>query len=110
MRGAIPVDHGIIYNIVKDVMHRTGIIMAVLLAVVSTQGLAVASSTSADNRNAEGSTGVTIADLGRGLKSAAQNIEKEIPKMGSAIGRGFKKITEKSPEKPSSQEPAKQSK
>ena len=58
----------------------------------------------------EGSKGVTVDDLGRGLKSAAQNIEKEIPKMGSAIGHAVKKITEKGPEKPSSQEPAKQNK
>ncbi len=53
---------------------------------------------------------VTVDDLGRGLKSAAQNVEKEIPKMGSAIGSAFKKITEKRPEKPSAKEPAKQNK
>jgi hypothetical protein len=64
----------------------------------------------ADNKNTEGNKGITVEDLGRGLKSAANNIEKEIPKMGSAIGKGLKKITEKSPEKSSSQEPAKQNK
>jgi hypothetical protein len=36
-----------------------------------------------------------VDDLGRGLKSAAQNVEKEIPKIGSAIGETFKKITDK---------------
>ena len=89
-------------------MHRTVIIIAAFLILGLTQAAAAASSTSADNRNTEGSKGVTVDDLGRGLKSAAQNIEKEIPKMGSAIGHAFKKITEKSPEK--SSEPAKQSK
>jgi len=39
--------------------------------------------------------GVTVEDLGRALKSAAQNIEKEIPKIGPAIGETFKKLTEK---------------
>ena len=91
-------------------MHRTVIIIATLFAVGPTQGVAAASSTSADNRTTEGSKGVTVDDLGRGLKSAAHNIEKEIPKIGSAIGNTFKKITEKSPEKSSSHEPAKQSK
>ena len=37
------------------------------------------------HRKTEDSKGITIDDLGRGLKSAAQNVEKEIPKMGSAI-------------------------
>ena len=91
-------------------MHKTVIIIAALLVLGLTQVAAAASSTSADNRNTEGSKGVTVDDLGRGLKSAAQNIEKEIPKMGSAIGHAVKKITEKGPEKPSSQEPAKQNK
>ena len=91
-------------------MDRTVIIIAALLVLGLTQAAAAASSTSADNRNTEGSKGITVEELGRGLKSAAQNIEKEIPKMGSAIGNAFKKITEKGPEKPSSQEPAKQNK
>jgi hypothetical protein len=40
-----------------------------------------------------------VEDLGRGLKSAAQNIEKETSKIGSAIEETFKTITEKSLEK-----------
>ena len=87
-------------------MHRT-VISIVALSVVGLTQVAAAAS---DNRNTEGSKGVTVDDLGRGLKSAAQNIEKEIPKMGSAIGNAFKKVTEKGPGKPSSQEPAKQNK
>ncbi len=92
-------------------MHRTVIIIAALLVVGLTQAAVAAdSSTSADNRKTEDSKGITVDDLGRGLKSAAQNVEKEIPKMGSAIGNAFKKITEKGAEKSSSQEPAKQNK
>ena len=92
-------------------MHRMVIIIAALLVVGLTQAAAAAdSSASAENRKTEESKGVTVDDLGRGLKSAAQNIEKEIPKMGSAIGNAVKKITEKGPERPSSQEPAKQKK
>ena len=90
-------------------MQRT--VSIITLAVLGlTQPAAAASSTSADNRNTGGSNGITVDDLGRGLKSAAQNIDKEIPKMGSAIGHAFKKISEKGPEKPPSQEPAKQNK
>lgn len=92
-------------------MHRTVIIIVALLVVGLTQAAAAAdSSTSADNRKTEDSKGITVDDLGRGLKSAAQNVEKEIPKMGSAIGSAFKKLTEKGPEKPSTKEPAKQNK
>ena len=91
-------------------MQKTVIIIAFLSGLGLTQAAAAASSTSADNRKTEESKGVTVEDLGRGLKSAAQNIEKEIPKMGSAIGHAVKKITEKGPDKPSSTEPAKQNK
>jgi len=73
-------------------------------------GLMQAAAAADNSNNSGGNKGITIDDYARGLKSAANNIEKEIPKMGSAIGRGVKKITEKSPEKSSSQEPAKQSK
>ena len=48
----------------------------------------------------KGNKGTTVDDLGRGLKSAAQNVEREIPKLGSAIGNAVKKITEKGAEKP----------
>ena len=56
-------------------------------------------SASAESQKAEGNKGITVDDLGRGLKSAAQNVEKEIPKIGSAIGETFKKITDKRSEK-----------
>ena len=65
---------------------------------------------SAENQKSEGSKGTTVEDFGRGLKSAAQNVEKEIPKIGSAIGETFKKITDKSSDKKSAKEPAKDKK
>jgi hypothetical protein len=92
-------------------MHKTGMFIAALLVLGLTQvALAADASTSTDNRKTEDSKGLTVDELGRGLKSAAQNIEKEIPKMGSAIGKAVKKITEKGSDKSSSQEPTKQNK
>lgn len=88
-------------------MHRTIIIIMALFVMGLSQAVAAASSTSTDNRKTGDGKGLTVEDLGRGLKSAAHNIEKEIPKFGSAVGNAFKKITEKGSEKPSSQEPAK---
>jgi hypothetical protein len=87
-------------------MRKTVIILAAFLVVGLTQ-VAVAADSSTST---EGSKGLTVDELGRGLKSAAHNIEKEIPKMGSAIGNAVKKITEKGSEKSSSQEPAKEKK
>ena len=66
-----------------------------------------AASNSADNQKSDEGKRVTVDDLARGLKSAAHQIEQEIPKIGAAIGNAVKKITEKEPEKQSSQEPAK---
>ena len=80
-------------------MYRTVISIVVFFFVVGVTQVAAAS-TSADNRKTGDGKGLTVDDLGRGLKSAANNIEKEIPKIGSAIGNTLKKITEKSPEKP----------
>lgn len=37
--------------------------------------------------------GLTLENIGRGVKSAAKNIEEEIPKIGPAIGDTFKKVT-----------------
>jgi len=79
-------------------MHRTVIVVAAFVLVVGlTQ--AAASSTSDDNSKTGDGKGVTVDDIGRGLKSAANNVEKEIPKIGSAIGNAVKKITEKGSEK-----------
>lgn len=49
--------------------------------------------------------GITVEELTRGLRSAAQNIEKEIPKIGPAIGKTVKSIAGNSSEKTRSQNP-----
>ena len=91
-------------------MYRTIIIIVALLVGGFSQAAAAASSSSPDNHKTGDGKSLTVDDLGRGLKSAAHNIEKEIPKIGSAIGNAVKKITEKGPETPSSQAPVKQDK
>lgn len=65
----------------------------------------------AASNSGEGSKGLTVEELGQGLKSAAQNIEKEIPKLGSAIGNAVKKMTGPAPDKrPASEQPSKEKK
>lgn len=58
--------------------------------------------------------GLTLDEIGRGLKSAAKNIEEEIPKIGPAISKTFKQVTgggkEKPPPKPSAQNTTKDKK
>jgi hypothetical protein len=83
--------------------------MVMIVAVLSFSGL-IQTAIAAESRTAEESKGLTVDDLGRGLKSAAKNIENEIPKIGSAIGNAVKKITEKGQDKPSSPKPTKQNK
>lgn len=55
---------------------------------ISGGGLALA-----ETQKVEGGKGITIEDLGRGLKSAAHNVEKEIPKVGPAIAETFRKLS-----------------
>jgi len=80
-------------------LRMTGCLLVLSSILISGTGLA-----SAESQKAEGNKGITVDDLGRGLKSAAQNVEKEIPKIGSAIGETFKKITDKRSDKKSTQE------
>lgn len=62
---------------------------------------------SAESPQTERNKGPTVEDLARGVRSAAQNIEKEIPKIGSAIGKTVKSITGNSSEKkPTRQHPS----
>jgi hypothetical protein len=89
-------------------MRTTAVIVGMLVLGLSLA--AGAASDSADTQKTERSTGYTVEDIGRGLKSAAQNIEKEIPKIGPAIVDTFKKITGKESGKQSSQSPEKQKK
>lgn len=80
--------------------------MVIVVAVFSFSAL-IQVAIAAESRTAEESKGLTVDDLGRGLKSAAKNVENEIPKIGSAIGSAFKKISEKGSEKPAPQKSTK---
>lgn len=87
-------------------MHRQGVtkrlpwLLTLLLLLES--GLV-----SAESPQTERSKGLTVEDLARGVRSAAQNIEKEIPKIGSAIGKTVTSITGNSSEKkPTQQHPS----
>lgn len=71
---------------------------AMLIATASTHVAAETSGSESGNK-AGSNQGLTLEDVGRGLKSAAKNIEQEIPKIGSAIGSAVKKITESEPAK-----------
>ena len=87
-------------------MRRTAILAC--LIVLGLSPATGAASDSPDNQKSEAHKGITVEDLGRGLKSAAHNIEREIPKIGPAIMDTVKKTTskEKEPKKPSPQAPA----
>jgi hypothetical protein len=62
---------------------------------------------SAESPQTERSKGLTVEDLARGIRSAGQNIEQEIPKIGPAIGKTITSITGNSSEKkPTQQHPS----
>jgi hypothetical protein len=56
-------------------------------------------------QQADGHKGMTPEDLARGLRSAAQNIEKEIPKIGPAIGKTVTSIVGTNSAKTQTQDP-----
>lgn len=69
-------------------------------------GLSIATlAEAADSQQVEQRKGLTVDDLARGLRSAVQNIEKEIPKIGPAIGKTAKSITGHSSEQKPYQNP-----
>jgi hypothetical protein len=68
------------------------------LVLMAGRGLA-----SAESPQSERSKGLTVEDLARGVRSAARNIEQEIPKIGPAIGKTITSITGNSSEKKSTQ-------
>jgi hypothetical protein len=69
------------------------VVMMTWIFMLSLSQASAAASNSADTQKNEDSKGLTVDDVGRGLKSATQNIEKEIPKIGSAIGETVKKFS-----------------
>jgi hypothetical protein len=71
---------------------RNILLIGSLLMIWVNISLATASDGHEDQK-AGSSQGITLDDIGRGLKSAAKNIGDEIPKIGPAIGETFKKVT-----------------
>ncbi|CUS32830.1 Exported protein [Candidatus Nitrospira nitrificans] len=53
---------------------------------------------SAESPQTERNNGLTVEDLAQGVRSAARNIEKEIPKIGPAIGKTVTSLTGNSSE------------
>ena len=84
-------------------MRKAAVIISALLTacIVIPSGISPA----ADAETKEDHKGVTVDDLTRGLKSAGKNIEKEIPKIGPAIGETFKNATGKGSKKQSNDKP-----
>jgi hypothetical protein len=78
-----------------------------VLSVFLTSGSEVAL---AETQRAEGGKGITVDDLGRGLKSAAHNVEKEIPKIGPAVAETFRKLSGNGSNKKPAQEASKDKK
>jgi hypothetical protein len=80
--------------------------MIIGLLLIGLSEASQSTSMAAEHQRTEPGQGTTVDDLTRGLKSAAQRVEKEIPKIGSAIGEAFKKMAEKSPGRKPAQEPS----
>lgn len=69
------------------------VVLLLLLVTDLPIPLATATSDSSDKSKTGSNQGLTLNEIGRGLKSAAKNIEEEIPKIGPAIGKTFKQVT-----------------
>lgn len=80
---------------------RTSVVLLplILLTATALTAISVEASESTDTSKAGSNQGLTLENLGRGIKSAAKNIEEEIPKIGPAIGNTFKKVTGSDKEK-----------
>ena len=79
-------------------MARQGV-TKLLLSLLTLLSVVESGLVSAKSQQTERSKGLTVEDLARGVRSAAQNIEKEIPKIGPAIGKTVSSITGTSSEK-----------
>jgi hypothetical protein len=77
-------------------MRRTAVLAC--LVVLGLSQPAGATSESDDNNKSEANKGLSVEDLGHALKSAEQNIEREIPKIGPAIVNTIDKLTDKAKE------------
>jgi len=90
---------------------RTGILFLSLLLTpcILTPVVAAAAESSGGNK-AGANQGFTLDEIGKGLKSAAKNVEEEIPKIGPAIGKTFKQVTGSGKDTSTSKEPPQGSK
>jgi L-asparaginase/Glu-tRNA(Gln) amidotransferase subunit D len=84
-------------------MHHRWIIGWLVWLLILSSGGTVAEAV--DSQQVEGHKGLTVDDLTRGVRSAAQNIEKEIPKIGPAISKTVKSVAGNSSEKTQPQKP-----
>ena len=85
----------------------------VILPLIFFIGIGLIGNSSASSETTDGgkvgpNQGLTIENIGRGIKSAAKNIEEEIPKIGPAISDTFKKATKNDREKDQPQPPSSQ--
>ncbi|MEK6803508.1 MAG: hypothetical protein AABZ34_12710 [Nitrospirota bacterium] len=74
-------------------MRMIVVLLSLVLGLGAPALTANAASESSDTGKSGSNQGLTLDDIGRGLKSAAKNIEEEIPKIGPAIGKTFKQVT-----------------
>jgi hypothetical protein len=74
-------------------MRTATLILSLILASHVCPQTSDAASDSTSTGKAGSNQGLTLEEIGRGLKSAARNIEEEIPKIGPAIGKTFKQVT-----------------
>ena len=84
------------------------VVVTIFLLATLTPALSAASD-AMDTGKVGPNEGLTIENIGRGIKSAAKNIEEEIPKIGPAISNTFKKVTGNDKEKDPPKVPAQNS-
>jgi hypothetical protein len=86
---------------------RAPVLLLLLVFFIPTAlgAVSIEASEPANTGKAGSNQGLTLENLGRGIKSAAKNIEEEIPKIGPAIGDTFKKVSGSDKEKNRSKTP-----
>lgn len=65
--------------------------MLLLAQIVALPGHAASDSTG--RARTDSGQGLSLDEIGRGVKRAAKHIEEEIPKIGPAIGKTFKQVS-----------------
>ena len=89
-------------------------LVIIMLVCAPMTPISAAAAAATETNRVGSDQGLTLENIGRGIKSAAKNIEEEIPKIGPAIGDTFKKMTgsdkEKDPPKSSTQNSGKSKK